>query len=158
MESEFIIKVVVTVLVAVIGWIVAHYFTSRRDLSNKRREIKTTYLIDAYRKIDQTIEPEKFDREWCESLQSAFSDIQLFGSKQQIQMAHEFAKLLLNESKINQNVLKTLLYNLRENLRSELGLVSTDSNIGDKKDIHIFDFIKRMDKKDKKDIHIFDNP
>ena len=75
MEVEFIIKLLVTVIVAVVGWIIAHYFTSRRDLSNKRREIQTSYLIDAYRKIDISIEPETFDKEWCESLQSAFCKI-----------------------------------------------------------------------------------
>lgn len=130
MELEFIIKVVSTVVVAAIGWVVAHYFTSRRDLANKRREIKTEYLIEAYRKIDCAIEPTQYTREWCESVQSAFSEIQLFGTKQQIVLAHEFAEMLLSEKKINQNVLKQLLQDLRTSLRNELGLENTNSNIG----------------------------
>lgn len=130
MDFEFIVKVVSTVVVAVIGWIVAHYFTSRRDMANKRREIQTQYLIDAYRKIDSAIEPAQYTREWCESLQSSFSEIQLFGTKQQIELAHEFAEILLAQEKINQNLLNKLLHNLRTSLRSELGLESTDSNIG----------------------------
>ena len=127
MELEFIVKVVSTVVVAAIGWIVAHYFTSRRDLANKRREIQTQYLIEAYRKIDSAIEPVQYTREWCESLQSAFSEVQLFGTKQQIALAHEFAEMLLSEEKINQNMLKQLLHDLRASLRSELGLESADS-------------------------------
>lgn len=130
MDLEFIIKVVSTVVVAVIGWVVAHYFTSRRDMANKRREIQTQYLIDAYRKIDSAIEPAQYTRKWCESLQSSFSEIQLFGTKQQIELAHEFADILLSQEKINQNVLKKLLHNLRTSLRSELGLEGTDSTIG----------------------------
>ena len=130
MEVEFIIKLLVTVIVAVVGWIIAHYFTSRRDLSNKRREIQTSYLIDAYRKIDISIEPETFDKEWCESLQSAFSEIQLFGTNEQINIAHKFAEILLKEEKINQNALKELLHDLRSSLRNELGLEFTNSSIG----------------------------
>ncbi|MBO1924961.1 hypothetical protein [Thiomicrorhabdus sp. 6S3-12] len=130
MDFEFIVKMVSTVSVAVIGWIVAHYFTSRRDMANKRREIQTQYLIDAYRKIDGAIEPVQFSKEWCESLQSSFSDIQLFGTNQQIELAHEFAEILLTQEKINQNILKSLLHDLRADLRSELGLESTDSSIG----------------------------
>ena len=89
----------VTVTVAALGWIVAHHFTSRRDMASKRREIQTQYLIEAYRKIDNLIEPEKYNREWRESLQSAFSEIQLFGTQKQIALAHKFAELLISEKK-----------------------------------------------------------
>ncbi len=51
MELEFIIKVISTVVIAAMGWIIVHYFTSRRDMANKRREIKTQYLIEAYQKM-----------------------------------------------------------------------------------------------------------
>lgn len=130
MEFEFAVKVFTTVIVAVLGWIIAHYFTSRRDMNNKRREIQTQYLIEAYKKIDNAIEPVSFSKEWGESLQNAFSEIQLFGTKQQIQLAHDFADILLSQEKINQDVLKKLLHDLRASLRSELGLESTESNIG----------------------------
>jgi len=130
MEFEFIVKVLASVVIAVLGWVVAHWFTSRRDISNKRREISTNYLIDAYRKIDSAIEPVEFDRKWCESLQSAVAEIQLFGSAKQIEMAHQFSELLLSEEKINQNILKSLLHDLRSELRNELGLENTDTTIG----------------------------
>lgn len=130
MEDYFIAKVLVTVVLAVLGWIVAHWFTSNRDMKNKRREIRTNYLINVYRKIDSSIEPEEYSREWCESLQEAVAEVQLFGSEEQIELAHKFSELLLSKKEVNQKILKELMQDLRSSLRSELGLKSVDSNIG----------------------------
>ncbi len=42
------LKIFVTVLLAMFGWVIAHFFTTRRDLASKRRELSTQYLINAY--------------------------------------------------------------------------------------------------------------
>ncbi len=130
MEMEFVVKVAVSVLLAALGWVVAHYFTSKRDLANKRREVQTEYLIEAYRNIEKAIEPAEYNADWCVLVQTAFSEVQLFGSQKQIDLAHEFAELLLNQRKIDKGKLNLLLMELRSSLRAQLGLESAGSSIG----------------------------
>lgn len=130
MEFEKLIQIIVTVLIAVIGWIIAHWFTSNRDQKNKRREIQTKFLIDAYQKIESSIEPAQYTKEWGESLQSAIADIHLFGTKEQIRIAQGFSEKLLSKEVIDQNDLKQLLHELRNELRNELGLEHVNGHIG----------------------------
>ena len=46
--EDYIIKILSTAVIAVFSWIMAHYFTSEREVKNKQREIKVEYLIEAY--------------------------------------------------------------------------------------------------------------
>jgi hypothetical protein len=43
-----VIKYPATALIVIFGWWVVHYFTSRRDRVNKRRELTIQHLINAY--------------------------------------------------------------------------------------------------------------
>jgi hypothetical protein len=47
--------VVASVGVVVIGWTVGHWLNARRDLANKRRELRVQYLIEAWRKIEKAV-------------------------------------------------------------------------------------------------------
>jgi hypothetical protein len=49
MANLEIYKILITVIIAALGWIAAHYFNSKRDRALKRRELITTHLINAYR-------------------------------------------------------------------------------------------------------------
>ena len=80
METQFIINITITIALAVTGWIIAHYFTSKRDLRNKRLEIRTKYLIDLYHKIDTSI-GRKISPEIICDLEDVISYLQLFATK-----------------------------------------------------------------------------
>jgi hypothetical protein len=49
MNISQIITNAITVLLAVIGWRIGHYYNTKRDKELKRREIATEHLINAYR-------------------------------------------------------------------------------------------------------------
>jgi hypothetical protein len=112
------IQIIVTIGIAALGWIIVHYFTSRRDRKNKIREIRIQYLIEAFRKIGLAAQREKADTFFSE-LESAFHDVQLFGSEKQINILMEFMDEYKEKKTAN---IDLLLNELRNALRKELSL------------------------------------
>lgn len=49
MELMEYVKIVFAVIVAAIGWLVTHYYTSKRDVSNSRRQSRIEALSIAYK-------------------------------------------------------------------------------------------------------------
>jgi len=47
MFATEVITISVTIILAVAGWIVAHVLTQKRNLKEKRREIRVTHLREA---------------------------------------------------------------------------------------------------------------
>ncbi len=45
-----IIPLIITAVVAVVGWFIVHELSISRDIKNKRIELKIKYLIEAYRR------------------------------------------------------------------------------------------------------------
>lgn len=43
-----------TIIVNIIGWFILHNLSKRRDLSNKKKEMKIQYLITAWQKLEHT--------------------------------------------------------------------------------------------------------
>jgi hypothetical protein len=68
-------KIFVTIVLAVLGWIIAHYFTTKRDISNKRREIRLEFLIENYQLLTNEISHREPSDELRESLESLLSDL-----------------------------------------------------------------------------------
>lgn len=109
---------------ALIGGFVVHLLTGRRDRSNKRREQRIGYLIDAYRRLEacsQRIAPTDTAK-----LESAVADIQLFGSPHQVALVQQFARDFALEGSAS---LDALLQDLRDDLRCELRLESVPKRI-----------------------------
>jgi len=121
---EEYIKIISIIVVAVLGWIVAHYFTSKRELKNKQREIKVEYLIEAYQKLENCIQRQP--KAVGKDLESVVANIQLFGSEKQIELAKKIANDI---SKSGSADLESLLKSLRTDLRKELQLSNNDSNV-----------------------------
>ena len=121
---EEYIKIISTVIIAVFGWVVAHYFTSRREVKNKQREIKIGYLIDAYQKLENCIQ--RNPKDVGKDLEGVVANIQLFGSDQQIDLAKKIANDISKNGSAN---LESLLKSLRTDLRKELQLSDNNSNI-----------------------------
>ncbi len=117
---------VVTVIIAVIGWIVAHYFSSKRDKKLKRREVITAHLINAYRILanDITHRPKTPESEL--KLETIIAELQLFGSEKQIQLTKKLADDI---TKGGTFYVDDLLNDLRSDLRKELELSPIDGNV-----------------------------
>ena len=128
MNWQLLIPLLVTTCLAMTGWIVVHHLSRRRDIQNKRREIRVKYLINAYRNIEAGAErPGGSDQPgFGRPFESAIADVLLFGNLDQIQKAKELA---LDISAKKKGITAPLLYLLRDDLRKELGLMPTDEEL-----------------------------
>jgi len=113
------------VAVALVGWFVVHWLNVRRDQRNKKRELRVQYLIEAYRRLEQSVDRPGRKRK-KEDFESAIADIQLFGTPEQILLAVEIGTELATQGTVS---LKKLLPELRRDLRDELHLKKTDTEI-----------------------------
>jgi len=127
-----ILKIAVTIALALIGWLAGHWFNSIRARDAKRRELVTSYLIDVYRKLDRfsvCLISGSSTAEIAPDINSAIADIQLFGSERQIEQAIIIAEGMANRSGVPTKELQELTMSLRNNLRVDLGLPETEKNI-----------------------------
>lgn len=114
------IKIIVSIVLALVGWFVVHYLSSTRDRNNKKRDLRTSYLIEAYRNIERACgHNECLPASLNIQIESAISDVQLFGSKHQIDLARQFTDEMNKNSSADP---RKILVELRSELRSELNL------------------------------------
>lgn len=121
-----LLKVLLTVLTVVVGWIVGHYFTTKRDVLLKRREISLEYLINAYRILTNDISHRPSDQNTNKKLEEILSDIQLFGTEKQVRLAKELIDTLVRKGEFP---LDPLINDLRNDLRKELRLSKINENV-----------------------------
>ena len=119
MNSTLVIPLLATTLVAIVGWFAAHRFSAARDRTNKRRELRVQYLIDAYRKLEAASNRQESEEIHVESLESAVADLQLFGTQAQVAKTIQFVKKF---AATGEAPLSELLFELRRDLRQELRL------------------------------------
>ena len=125
---QLLIPLVATTVVAISGWIVGHKLNAERDLHNKRVELRVKYLLEAYRKLEASVESE-VSRDNLDILESAISDIQLLGSPEQVDKVLTWSSQF-SDGSIQKDVnLQDLLEDLRVSLRKELGLKRIDKKI-----------------------------
>ena len=79
--------------------------------------MRINYLINAWRSLESASNRENND--FLENFETSIADIQLFGTKKQIELAQKFA-VELSENKSANNL--DLLIDLRNDLRKELQL------------------------------------
>ena len=118
MNLNLLYPLLVTTLVAIIGWFIVHRLAAARDRANKRRELRVSFLIDAYRRLEFASRREP-DSETVKALESALADIQLMGSLEQVAMIPAYLNAL-NVNPISDP--GPLLELLRKELRQELEL------------------------------------
>ena len=120
--------ILVSTLVAIIGWYFVHYYAQERDLKNKKREITLNYLITSYRILaNEILQREPHTPEAKRKLEDVLSELQLFGSLEQVIMAQELAKAVQKESTTFD--ISPLINSLRESVRSELKLKKVEGNM-----------------------------
>ena len=125
MDLDYV-KIIITIVLAVIGWLIGHYFTSQRDISNKRRELVINHLIETYRILANDISHREQSGETNLKLENLLSDIQLFGNNSQIELAKQLADEIAGGGSFELN---NLLVELRDNLRKELNLSPVIGNV-----------------------------
>jgi len=118
MFLDLLVPLLVTTLVAIVGWFVAHRLAAGRDRANKRRELRVSFLIDAYRRLEFASHREP-DSETVKALESALADIQLMGSPDQVAMISDYLNALNSNPTTDPG---PLLESLRKDLRKELKL------------------------------------
>ena len=148
MNWNLLLPLLITTFVAIGGWLAVHSLTMRRDRESKRRELIIQYLLEAYRRLkraaidsshDTTYDADQFIRD----VESSISDIQLFGTRKQIELIREFTDNFNKEFINSENMemdkwamslrkqvqwglsgIGEVLADLRKELRKELGLES----------------------------------
>jgi len=125
-KTEEIIKLIIAVTIAVIGWIIAHYFTTKRDKQNKRREISLQHLISAYRILTNDISHRDQTKERQEKLEQVITDIQLFGNLKQITLTKQLIEGVVADKEFE---LDSLINSLRSDLREQLDLEYIEGNV-----------------------------
>ncbi len=106
------------------GWYIVHLFATKRDRKNKQKELRINYLIEAWRKLEYA--SNRKDVNAVEYVEKPIADIQLFGTKKQIELAIKIANELAETRGTN---LIELLTELRQDLRRELNLEKIDTPI-----------------------------
>jgi len=115
-----ILTVVSTSTVTILGWIIVAFLTSIREKRNIRKNIKTKYLVDAYRDISIFITRENHKCVTIEvhnNFERAIRDIQIYGSLEEIRLVNEYIVNINNKGYNIDPLLNTLKNNLRKTLK-----------------------------------------
>lgn len=118
MDINLLFTLLVTVVVAIAGWFLVHHLSSNRERAAKRRDVRIQYLIEAWRRLENAVD-RKDNPKYAVDLEAAISDIQLFGSRAEVELAQEFAEVLAEDKSAS---VDELLEALRNDLRKELRL------------------------------------
>ena len=113
MNNDLIIQCIITV----IGWIVVYIFAIRQNTQIKKKEVTIEYLIQAWGKLEKA--SNRKNNRYNTEIETAIADIQLFGTKRQIELAQQFAEEIARNK---ESSTLELLVLLREDLRKELKL------------------------------------
>jgi hypothetical protein len=126
MNFDLLLPLLITTLVTIIGWFVAHQFNVAQGRMNKRQELRVQYLIDAYRRLEASSNREQLNESERDAIESSLADIQLFGTDSQIIKAQQFIDTFAEAGRAS---LDELLSELRNDLRRELKLGSDTKKI-----------------------------
>jgi hypothetical protein len=127
MRWQLLLPLIVTTIVAVLGWEIAHLLTLKREQANKHRDIRLQYLIEAYRRLaDASARHPSSALEYARGLESALADIQLFGSFTQVE---KLKKFLEDYAADGNAYLDEVINDLRAELRKELDLPPIPGNV-----------------------------
>ena len=120
MNLQLLLPLLITSIVAIFGWIIAHHFTSYRDLKNKRLELRIKYLLEIYRRLERSV-GQNATRTTADDLETALADLQLLGDDAQVEKASIFMSEF-NSEQLNGLSIGNVLIDLRNSLRRDLGL------------------------------------
>lgn len=115
-----IITAIISAAIIIVGWVVAHRLTVRRDTLAKRRDLRVQYLLGAYRRLeDAANRPLDSLPEAKRAFESGVADIQLLGTSEQINALLTYLNQFTKEGGGN---IDPVLKLLRDDLRKDLSL------------------------------------
>ena len=119
--AKILVPTLVTLIGAVVvvfGWHKSHQLTAERDQRNKRRDLRLSMMLDAYRALaDSAHRP--FVGDAALGVEKALESIQLLGTPKQIDMAQRLVRDFAQHQGIDW---QPLLLELRTSLREDLAL------------------------------------
>lgn len=124
MNWPLLIPLLTTAIITIVGWYIVHLLSTKRDRRNKQRELRINYLIEAWRKLEYASNRKEINA--TEYVEKPIADIQLFGTKKQIELSIKIANELAETKGSN---LIELLTELRQDLRKELNLEKIETPI-----------------------------
>ena len=106
--------------VAIVGWGVAHRLSITKDRNAKQRDMRIQFLLEAYRRLESAASRPEAGKDEQDKFESALADIQLLGTKPQIE---ELMRFLAEWNSTGGGAsINPLLELLRTHLRKELNL------------------------------------
>lgn len=105
------------ILITIACIIIGYMLTLEQNKRIKKKDVKVKYLIEAWRKLEHAAN--RKDNRYSSDIENAIAEIQLFGSKHQVELAWKFAEEM---SRNPNGSLTEILEALRADLRKELGL------------------------------------
>ena len=110
---------ILSAFVVAIGWVIAHILNSQKDFRNKKREIRVSFLMEAYQTIASSANRETTEEEQ-KAFENAVEKIQFLGTKEQLK--------LLTQGIESRNF-TPLLEEMRNDIRNEFKLESVPKGI-----------------------------
>lgn len=120
-----LLQVFVSAAVALLVVGLGHAFALDRDRKNRRQEQRIDYLISVYRAFSKANHHPRL-YEVAEELEQAIADVQLFGTKRQVELVRRFS---IDLAKAQTAEMDDLLMELRDSLRSELNVERLDGRL-----------------------------
>ena len=108
----------ITILLAVLGWIVAHVLSQKRNLKEKRREVRVTHLREAYLVLCDAADQGLSEKN-ISDVQHALNDIQLVADRKHYEL---IGRCVTDITERGSASLDELLTNLRDDIRADLDL------------------------------------
>lgn len=121
-----LLQVTVGVVLAILGWVIGHRFTSARDVKNSQRSIRVASLAEAYRALVRSgIDGVMLKRDadgavinGARPVEDAIALIHLYGSQEQSTLASKYATQVSAEGGGDAT---ELVNALRKDIRENLG-------------------------------------
>ncbi len=115
-----------TIVVVAFGWLVLHCLAIQRANTAKRKELVLEYLVSVFRDLSNEVAYREKSPERDKKLENSLSEIQIFGTIEQVSLAKSLADNLASDGV---SEIAPLINNLRDSLRKELGLDAVSENI-----------------------------
>ena len=132
MDIDYL-KIIVTIVLAAIGWMFGHYLSAKRDAKTKKRELVTEHLIKSFEAIVAfsavVVGNVPGSRNIAGDFNNAITKIQLLGSSKQIELINKITEMMSEKKNIDREALDMLLCDLRKELRVELNLNDVNEKI-----------------------------
>ena len=119
MDYSIIFSILIPAVITILGWAAVHSFNLRCDTVAKRRDLRVQFLLEPYRRLEDNAGRLNALPEVKRAFESAVADIQLLGTKTQIDALLSFLTQFKDDTG---GGVETVLKLIRDDLRKELNL------------------------------------